>query len=187
MQAVDNNDDATHSMSTKTSCRFFRLRQRLNNTRSETFSCTNLSRFCIVRCSPLRPSNIERRRLAYSALPHVRVEPLHLSERDLTADRMLAIMGCENLDNQPLYLHTVFRIPLAPSLIPLARLVFSVDHALAGLTTCEYFLSGSWLARYLMSLLHTPCHCRFTPRREKLESSRNHRGHVGIKAQTRGL
>ncbi|KAK6968900.1 p-loop containing nucleoside triphosphate hydrolase protein [Favolaschia claudopus] len=48
-----------------------------------------------VLCSP---SNITRRRQAYAALPEVRVEPLCLSEKDLTANRMLAIMGCDNLD-----------------------------------------------------------------------------------------
>lgn len=45
-----------------------------------------------------RPSNFNRRRRAYASLVHVRVEPLYLSEKDLTADRMLAIMGCDNLD-----------------------------------------------------------------------------------------
>ncbi|KAJ7639331.1 hypothetical protein FB45DRAFT_1055469 [Roridomyces roridus] len=60
-----------------------------------------------VLCSP---SNVERRRLAYSSLPHVLVQPLQLSEKDLTADRMLAIMGCSNLETAPLYLHTIMRI-----------------------------------------------------------------------------
>ncbi|KAJ7639335.1 hypothetical protein FB45DRAFT_740491 [Roridomyces roridus] len=60
-----------------------------------------------VLCSP---SNVERRRLAYSSLSHVHVQPLQLSEKDLTADRMLAIMGCSNLETAPLYLHTILRI-----------------------------------------------------------------------------
>jgi hypothetical protein len=41
---------------------------------------------------------VNRRRRAYASLAQVRVEPLYLSEKDLTADRMLAIMGCDNLD-----------------------------------------------------------------------------------------
>ncbi|KAJ6493234.1 hypothetical protein C8R45DRAFT_1212645 [Mycena sanguinolenta] len=60
-----------------------------------------------VLCSP---SNINRRRRAYASLPQVRVEPLYLSERDLTADRMLAIMACDNLDTMPLYMHTALHI-----------------------------------------------------------------------------
>ncbi|KAJ7449422.1 hypothetical protein B0H11DRAFT_2078649 [Mycena galericulata] len=60
-----------------------------------------------VLCSP---SNVNRRRRAYSSLAHVRVEPLYLSERDLTVDRMLAIMGCDNLDAMPLYMHTALLI-----------------------------------------------------------------------------
>ncbi|KAJ7085504.1 hypothetical protein B0H15DRAFT_377382 [Mycena belliarum] len=56
-----------------------------------------------VLCSP---SNVNRRRAAYAALPQVRVEPLCLSERDLTADRMLALMGCDNIETMPLYMHT---------------------------------------------------------------------------------
>jgi hypothetical protein len=54
--------------------------------------------------------------------------PLYLSEKDLTADRMLAIMGCDNLDvgltsladmaldnpsigqTMPLYMHTALLI-----------------------------------------------------------------------------
>ncbi|KAJ7729059.1 hypothetical protein DFH07DRAFT_969607 [Mycena maculata] len=43
-------------------------------------------------------------------LPTVRVEPLSLSEKDLTADRMLAIMGCDNLDTMPLYMHIALLI-----------------------------------------------------------------------------
>ena len=39
-----------------------------------------------------------RRRRAYATLPHVQVEPLYFSENDLTADRMLAIMGCDNTE-----------------------------------------------------------------------------------------
>ena len=35
---------------------------------------------------------------SYAALPRVRVEPLYFSEQDLTADRMLAIMGCDNTE-----------------------------------------------------------------------------------------
>jgi hypothetical protein len=56
------------------------------------------------------------------------VEPLSLSEKDLTADRMLALMGCDNLEvrltsltltlqsckrieqTMPLYMHTVLLI-----------------------------------------------------------------------------
>ncbi|KAJ7124629.1 hypothetical protein C8R43DRAFT_1240942 [Mycena crocata] len=60
-----------------------------------------------VLCSA---SNINRRRHAYASLHHVRVEPLSLSEKDLTAERMLAIMGCDNLDTMPLYMHTVLLI-----------------------------------------------------------------------------
>ncbi|KAJ7782167.1 hypothetical protein B0H14DRAFT_3893911 [Mycena olivaceomarginata] len=48
-----------------------------------------------VLCSP---SNVNRRRQAYASQAQVRVEPLCLAETDLTADRMLAIMGCDNLD-----------------------------------------------------------------------------------------
>ncbi|KAJ7792075.1 hypothetical protein B0H14DRAFT_2534533 [Mycena olivaceomarginata] len=60
-----------------------------------------------VLCSP---SNFNRRQRAYASLVHVRVEPLYLSEKDLTADRMLAIMGCDNLDTMPLYMHTALLI-----------------------------------------------------------------------------
>ncbi|KAJ7915996.1 hypothetical protein B0H13DRAFT_2451776 [Mycena leptocephala] len=60
-----------------------------------------------VLCSP---SNVNRRRRAYASLAQVRVEPLYLSEKDLTADRMLAIMGCDNLDTMPLYMHTALLI-----------------------------------------------------------------------------
>ncbi|KAJ7463035.1 hypothetical protein FB451DRAFT_1495209, partial [Mycena latifolia] len=60
-----------------------------------------------VLCSP---SNVNRRRRAYASLPQVRVEPLSLSEKDLTADRMLAIMGCDNLETMPLYMHTALLI-----------------------------------------------------------------------------
>ncbi|KAJ6457687.1 hypothetical protein C8R45DRAFT_1184394 [Mycena sanguinolenta] len=60
-----------------------------------------------VLCSP---SNFNRRRRAYASLPHVRVEPLCLSEKDLSADRMLALMGCDNLETMPLYMHTALMI-----------------------------------------------------------------------------
>ncbi|KAJ7817960.1 hypothetical protein B0H13DRAFT_1739258 [Mycena leptocephala] len=60
-----------------------------------------------VLCSP---SNLNRRQGAYAALDHVDVEPLYLSEKDLTADRMLAIMGCDNIDTMPLYMHTALLI-----------------------------------------------------------------------------
>ncbi|KAF7350680.1 p-loop containing nucleoside triphosphate hydrolase protein [Mycena sanguinolenta] len=60
-----------------------------------------------VLCSP---SNINGRRRAYASLPQVRVEPLYLSEKDLTVDRMLAIMACDNLDTMPLYMHTALHI-----------------------------------------------------------------------------
>ncbi|KAJ7697496.1 hypothetical protein B0H14DRAFT_3655855, partial [Mycena olivaceomarginata] len=60
-----------------------------------------------VLCSP---SNFNRRQRAYASLVHVCVEPLYLSEKDLTADRMLAIMGCDNLDTMPLYMHTALLI-----------------------------------------------------------------------------
>ncbi|KAJ7914991.1 hypothetical protein B0H13DRAFT_1711751 [Mycena leptocephala] len=63
--------------------------------------------YVTVLCSP---SNVNRRRNAYASLAQVRVEPLYLSERDLTADRMLAIMGCDNLDTMPLYMHTALLI-----------------------------------------------------------------------------
>ncbi|KAF7328522.1 p-loop containing nucleoside triphosphate hydrolase protein [Mycena venus] len=55
-------------------------------------------------------SNLNRRQRAYAALDHVDVEPLYLSEKDLTADRMLAIMGCDNIDTMPLYMHTALLI-----------------------------------------------------------------------------
>ncbi|KAJ7729060.1 hypothetical protein DFH07DRAFT_969608 [Mycena maculata] len=60
-----------------------------------------------VLCSP---SNVTRRRRAYASLAQVRVEPLSLSEKDLTADRMLAIMGCDNLETMPLYMHIALLI-----------------------------------------------------------------------------
>ncbi|KAJ7679442.1 hypothetical protein DFH06DRAFT_974912 [Mycena polygramma] len=60
-----------------------------------------------VLCSP---SNLNRRRRAYASLNQVTVEPLYLSEKDLTADRMLAIMGCDNIDTMPLYMHTALLI-----------------------------------------------------------------------------
>ncbi|KAJ7318411.1 hypothetical protein DFH08DRAFT_1036677 [Mycena albidolilacea] len=60
-----------------------------------------------VLCSP---SNVNRRRQAYASQAQVRVEPLCLAETDLTADRMLAIMGCDNLDKMPLYMHTALLI-----------------------------------------------------------------------------
>ncbi|KAK6971319.1 p-loop containing nucleoside triphosphate hydrolase protein [Favolaschia claudopus] len=43
-------------------------------------------------------SNITRRRRAYASQPQVRVEPLYLSEQDLTAERMLTLMACDNMD-----------------------------------------------------------------------------------------
>ncbi|KAJ7854935.1 hypothetical protein B0H14DRAFT_2353441, partial [Mycena olivaceomarginata] len=55
-------------------------------------------------------SNVNRRRRAYASLTQVQVVPLYLSEKDLTADRMLAIMGCDNLDTMPLYMHTALLI-----------------------------------------------------------------------------
>ncbi|KAJ6504918.1 hypothetical protein DFH09DRAFT_1375275 [Mycena vulgaris] len=60
-----------------------------------------------VLCSP---SNVNRRRRAYASLAQVHVEPLSLSEKDLTADRMLALMGCDNLETMPLYMHTALLI-----------------------------------------------------------------------------
>ncbi|KAJ7255111.1 hypothetical protein B0H12DRAFT_540731 [Mycena haematopus] len=60
-----------------------------------------------VLCSP---SNIKRRRQAYASQAQVRVEPLHLSEMDLSADRMLALMGCDNVETMPLYMHTALMI-----------------------------------------------------------------------------
>ncbi|KAH7101569.1 hypothetical protein BKA62DRAFT_770583 [Auriculariales sp. MPI-PUGE-AT-0066] len=60
-----------------------------------------------VLCSP---SNITRRRQAYEALPNVQVKPLYLSEQDLTAPRMLAIMGCDSLETMPLYMHSALMI-----------------------------------------------------------------------------
>ncbi|KAK7035579.1 p-loop containing nucleoside triphosphate hydrolase protein [Favolaschia claudopus] len=60
-----------------------------------------------VLCSP---SNVARRRRAYAGLPHVKVEPLCLSEKDFTANRMLAIMGCDNIEKMPLYMHTALLI-----------------------------------------------------------------------------
>ncbi|KAJ7077010.1 hypothetical protein B0H15DRAFT_862818 [Mycena belliarum] len=56
-----------------------------------------------ILCSP---SNLNRRRAAYASLPQVRIAPLFLSEGDLTADRMLALMGCDNMETMPLYMHT---------------------------------------------------------------------------------
>ncbi|KAJ7444978.1 hypothetical protein B0H11DRAFT_2291039 [Mycena galericulata] len=60
-----------------------------------------------VLCSP---SNLNRRRRAYASLENVHVEPLCLSEKDLTADRMLSLMGCDNLETMPLYMHTALLI-----------------------------------------------------------------------------
>ncbi|KAJ6457625.1 hypothetical protein C8R45DRAFT_563581 [Mycena sanguinolenta] len=60
-----------------------------------------------VLCSP---SNINRRRRAYASQPQVRIEPLYLSEMDLSADRMLALMGCDNIETMPLYMHTVMML-----------------------------------------------------------------------------
>ncbi|KAJ6487305.1 hypothetical protein DFH09DRAFT_1457014 [Mycena vulgaris] len=60
-----------------------------------------------VLCSP---SNVSRRRRAYASLAQVHVDPLSLSEKDLTADRMLALMGCDNLETMPLYMHTALLI-----------------------------------------------------------------------------
>ncbi|KAJ7325437.1 hypothetical protein DFH08DRAFT_752550 [Mycena albidolilacea] len=60
-----------------------------------------------ILCSP---SNVNRCRQAYASQAQVRVEPLCLAETDLTADRMLAIMGCDNLDKMPLYMHTALLI-----------------------------------------------------------------------------
>ncbi|KAJ7782245.1 hypothetical protein DFH07DRAFT_728407 [Mycena maculata] len=60
-----------------------------------------------VLCSP---SNVNRRRRTYASLENVHVEPLCLSEKDLTADRMLSLMGCDNLETMPLYMHTALLI-----------------------------------------------------------------------------
>ncbi|KAJ7051201.1 hypothetical protein C8F01DRAFT_1176196 [Mycena amicta] len=60
-----------------------------------------------VLCSP---SNVNRRRRAYACLPQVRVEPLFMSERDLTADRMTALMGCDDIQTVPLYMHTALHM-----------------------------------------------------------------------------
>ncbi|KAJ7151964.1 hypothetical protein C8R46DRAFT_1121634 [Mycena filopes] len=60
-----------------------------------------------VLCSP---SNINRRRRAYAPLTRVLVAPMSLSEQDLTADRMLSLMGCDDLEKMPLYMHIVLHI-----------------------------------------------------------------------------
>ncbi|KZV91508.1 hypothetical protein EXIGLDRAFT_648219 [Exidia glandulosa HHB12029] len=58
------------------------------------------------------PSNLNGRRRAYRSLPNVNVQPLYLAESDLTASRMLALMGWSeaNIEAMPLYMHTVMQI-----------------------------------------------------------------------------
>ncbi|EJD43832.1 hypothetical protein AURDEDRAFT_185401 [Auricularia subglabra TFB-10046 SS5] len=57
------------------------------------------------------PSNIAGRRRAYAGLRNVDVRPLYLAESELTAPRMLALMGwSDDSERMPLYLHTVMQI-----------------------------------------------------------------------------
>ncbi|PVF92780.1 hypothetical protein CPB86DRAFT_716798 [Serendipita vermifera] len=56
------------------------------------------------------PSNLNTRKKVYSNLKYVKVEALHISEKDLNASRMLCMMGADNLEQVPLYLHTALSI-----------------------------------------------------------------------------
>ncbi|PVF91524.1 hypothetical protein CPB86DRAFT_770568 [Serendipita vermifera] len=56
------------------------------------------------------PSNLNTRKKVYSNLEYVKVEALRISEKDLNASRMLCMMGADNLEQVPLYLHTALSI-----------------------------------------------------------------------------
>ncbi|PVF93467.1 hypothetical protein CPB86DRAFT_715372 [Serendipita vermifera] len=56
------------------------------------------------------PTSLQRRRKVYQNLPHVRVEALRIAEKELNASRMLCMMGADNLEQVPLYLHTALSI-----------------------------------------------------------------------------
>ncbi|KAH7101553.1 hypothetical protein BKA62DRAFT_703329 [Auriculariales sp. MPI-PUGE-AT-0066] len=56
--------------------------------------------------------NIANRQRTYGSLKNVNVQPLLLGEADITAHRLLALMGWseENADKLPLYMHTILQI-----------------------------------------------------------------------------
>ncbi|KAG8831139.1 hypothetical protein FRC17_003588, partial [Serendipita sp. 399] len=56
------------------------------------------------------PSNLRTRSKVYSGLKHVQVKALRIAEEDLNASRMLSMMGADNLETVPLYLHTALSI-----------------------------------------------------------------------------
>ncbi|EJD43831.1 hypothetical protein AURDEDRAFT_65958 [Auricularia subglabra TFB-10046 SS5] len=55
-------------------------------------------------------SNLASRKRAYAHLPNVDVRALYLAERDLSAPRMLSLMGWSEGDKMPLYLFTVMQM-----------------------------------------------------------------------------
>jgi len=60
---------------------------------------------CTVSTVPDSPSNLIQRTEAYRSLSNVRVAPLYVSEQDLTVDRVLALLGWDNLQVSSLHPH----------------------------------------------------------------------------------
>lgn len=56
------------------------------------------------------PSNLKARKRVYSDLKFVQVEALRIAEADLNATRMLSMMGADNLETMPLYMHSILSI-----------------------------------------------------------------------------
>ncbi|KAG8782690.1 hypothetical protein FRC19_007403 [Serendipita sp. 401] len=56
------------------------------------------------------PSNLQTRKRVYSSLKYVDVKALRIVENDLNASRMLSMMGADNLETVPLYLHRALSI-----------------------------------------------------------------------------
>ncbi|KAG8841033.1 hypothetical protein FRB91_005426 [Serendipita sp. 411] len=56
------------------------------------------------------PSNLQTRKRVYSGLKYVSVKALKIAEKDLNASRMLSMMGADNLEAAPLYLHRALSI-----------------------------------------------------------------------------
>ncbi|KAG8816895.1 hypothetical protein FRC19_011719 [Serendipita sp. 401] len=56
------------------------------------------------------PSNLQTRKRVYSGLKYVKVKALKIAEKDLNSSRMLSMMGADNLETVPLYLHRALSI-----------------------------------------------------------------------------
>lgn len=60
-----------------------------------------------VLCAPTNFHNMKR---VYAKIPRITVHPLRLDERDLNTKRMMGLMGVDDSNSIPLYLHVVQRI-----------------------------------------------------------------------------